>query len=104
MKYILQRLTCAQLLGAVWLAVVCTVAMWSFLLWGMQWAWSRFTEGTSLRLDTAFLYTWGSLVAVNPPIPQSSIFGQVLDENKLNMENICSPDAAHIMMKYVVAL
>lgn len=62
-------------------------------MWGLQWAWSRLIEGTRLRLDSAFLYGWGSLMAVTPPVPITNIFGQVLHENAGSL------DAALIMLK-----
>ncbi|XP_042233714.1 glutamate receptor ionotropic, kainate 3-like [Homarus americanus] len=49
--------------GDLWVAVmVCTLVL-GFILWVLQWEWSKVSGGRGIKIVPAFLYSWGMMLA-----------------------------------------
>ncbi|KAK3888068.1 hypothetical protein Pcinc_007858 [Petrolisthes cinctipes] len=64
--------------STVWALVMVSIVVWGVMLWLFQRMWSQVTGGPGIRVDTALLYIWGSVLGVQPKVPTSAVSGQVM--------------------------
>ncbi|XP_063600290.1 ionotropic receptor 93a-like [Penaeus indicus] len=62
----------------LWGAILAATFVLAVSLWAIQRAWSSFSGGRSLNINTAFLHAWAILLEDPPPRLPSNVTGQML--------------------------
>ncbi|XP_071544964.1 glutamate receptor ionotropic, delta-1-like isoform X2 [Panulirus ornatus] len=64
--------------GELWLGLLVSVVAWGVILWLLQRAWRWMSGRRGVRLNTALLYGWRTLLEQPPTTPPSNMTGRVL--------------------------